>query len=208
MPKAGATPAPFPTRDYHHAMITDTTLGYTWRGAFENAELDALHAAGFGYAPTGTDWRTRLERHSLGWVCARHRSAEPASRVGLPGRPSGLPGGLDEGAGGLAEGVDDQREGADGRREMPGDRDGSLIGFVNVAWDGGVHAFLLDTVVAASHRNGGVGAELVARAAREAGRAGCDWLHVDFEEHLHPFYLDRCGFTPTAAGLLRLNRPT
>ena len=27
-------------------------------------------------------------------------------------------------------------------------RGGALIGFVNVAWDGGVHAFILDTVVA------------------------------------------------------------
>ena len=31
-------------------------------------------------------------------------------------------------------------------------RDGELIGFVNVAWDGGAHAFVLDTVVAAGHR--------------------------------------------------------
>ncbi len=47
---------------------------------------------------------------------------------------------------------------------------GGLVGFVNVAWDGGVHAFLLDTVVAGSHRGAGVGAGLVAEAARRARR--------------------------------------
>jgi hypothetical protein len=36
-------------------------------------------------------------------------------------------------------------------------------------------------------------------------RAGCyEWLHVDFEGELRPFYFDACGFTPTTAGLIRL----
>ncbi|MDT0323028.1 GNAT family N-acetyltransferase [Streptomyces millisiae] len=82
--------------------------------------------------------------------------------------------------------------------------DGRLVGFVNVAWDGGAHAFLLDTVVAADHRRLGVAARLVALAEAEARAAGCEWLHVDFEEHLRPFYLDACGFRPTAAGLIPL----
>ncbi|MFD5316204.1 GNAT family N-acetyltransferase [Streptomyces sp. NPDC127098] len=82
--------------------------------------------------------------------------------------------------------------------------DGRLVGFVNVAWDGGAHAFLLDTVVAADHRRLGVAARLVALAEAEARAAGCDWLHVDFEEHLRPFYVDACGFRPTAAGLIPL----
>ena len=30
------------------------------------------------------------------------------------------------------------------------------------------------------------------------------WLHVNFEEHLQPFYLRGCGFTPSAAGLIAL----
>jgi hypothetical protein len=34
--------------------------------------------------------------------------------------------------------------------------------------------------------------------------AGCEWLHVDFEEHLRGFYLESCGFTPTGAGLIAL----
>jgi hypothetical protein len=44
---------------------------YDWRGDFTNAELNALHAEGFGH-PIGQDeWRGQVERHSLGWVCAR-----------------------------------------------------------------------------------------------------------------------------------------
>lgn len=81
-----------------------------------------------------------------------------------------------------------------------------LVGFVNVAWDGGVHAFVLDTVVAAEHRHLGVGAGLVAVATEEAKAAKCEWLHVDFEPHLRDFYFGSCGFTPTDAGLIPLHR--
>ncbi|MEV6104519.1 GNAT family N-acetyltransferase [Streptomyces sp. NPDC051940] len=83
--------------------------------------------------------------------------------------------------------------------------DGRLVGFVNVVWDGGVHAFLLDTVVAGSAQGRGVGTALVAAAAEGARAAGCDWLHVDFEDELGPFYFDACGFRRTDAGLLRLS---
>ncbi len=79
-----------------------------------------------------------------------------------------------------------------------------LVGFVNVAWDGGAHAFLVDTVVDPAIQGHGVGRALVRRAALEAARAGCTWLHVDFEEAAAPFYLDACGFRPTSAGVLRL----
>jgi GNAT superfamily N-acetyltransferase len=131
------------------------TITYRWRAGFTDAELDALHAAGFGGDPgePGGWWR-RVNRHSLGWVCARD-----------------------------------------------GDR---LVGFVNVAWDGGGHAFVLDTVVSAAVGRRGVGTRLVAVAVREARAAGCDWLHVDFEEHLRGFYLESCGFRPTPAGLIAL----
>jgi len=81
---------------------------------------------------------------------------------------------------------------------------GELIGFVNVAWDGGVHAFILDTMVNARRRRQGIGTQLVAVAAAEARAAGCEWLHVDFDDELQPFYLDACGFKPTAAGLIAL----
>jgi GNAT superfamily N-acetyltransferase len=82
--------------------------------------------------------------------------------------------------------------------------DGGLVGFVNVVWDGRTHAFLLDTIVAARARRHGVGSRLVGIARERAAEAGCEWLHVDFEEHLTTFYLDACGFTPTPAGLVKL----
>jgi predicted N-acetyltransferase YhbS len=81
---------------------------------------------------------------------------------------------------------------------------GALVGFVNVAWDGGDHAFLLDTKVASEHQRQGIGAALVGRAARHAKAAGCEWLHVDFEDHLAAFYFGACGFRPTQAGLIHL----
>lgn len=125
-----------------------------WRGAFDNAALNALHAEGFGHAPLDDDWWGQVNRHSLGWVCAH--------------------------------------DGDD------------LVGFVNVAWDGAAHAFLLDTLVAARRRRRGVGTELVAVATVGARAAGCEWLHVDYDDDLTDFYLDGCGFTPTGAGLIAL----
>jgi GNAT superfamily N-acetyltransferase len=82
--------------------------------------------------------------------------------------------------------------------------DGRMVGFANVAWDGGVHAFLLDVVVEPRRQGGGIGAAVVAEAARLAGAAGCEWLHVDFVPEHAAFYLDRCGFTRTDAGVVRL----
>ena len=93
-----------------------------WRGAFDNAELNALHANGFAHRVRDDDWWTRVNRHSLGWVCARQA--------------------------------------------------GTLAGFVNVAWDGAVHAFVLDTVVASTGRRQGVGRRLVAHAVDGARAAG------------------------------------
>jgi GNAT superfamily N-acetyltransferase len=82
--------------------------------------------------------------------------------------------------------------------------DQGLAGFVNVPWDGAIHAFILDTLVTERVRRQGVGTRLVAIAAGEAKAAGCEWLHVDFEDHLRPFYFGTCGFTPTNAGLIDL----
>ena len=81
--------------------------------------------------------------------------------------------------------------------------DGRLVGFVHVAWDGRDHAFLLDPRVHPDWRRKGIGVELVRLATRCAARAGCEWLHVDYEEELGPFY-EACGFQPTRAGLIRL----
>ena len=127
---------------------------YSWRGSFTNAELNDLHAEGFGHRLLDVDRQGQVSRHSLGWVVARE--------------------------------------------------DGQLVGFVNVAWDGGVHAFLLDALVTARVGRRGVGTKLVAVASDGARAAGCEWLHVDFEDHLRPFYFGSCGFSPTNSGLQRL----
>jgi N-acetylglutamate synthase-like GNAT family acetyltransferase len=79
-----------------------------------------------------------------------------------------------------------------------------LIGFVNVPWDGGVHAFVLDTLVATKYRHQGIATQMLTICTQEAKATGCEWLHVDFEDPLRPFYFDRCGFQPTNAGLIRL----
>jgi len=82
-----------------------------------------------------------------------------------------------------------------------GDR---LVGFVNVIWDGLVHAWIQDEMVATGSRGRGIGRALVAVAGREAGAEGCEWLHVDFDDGLESFYYAACGFTPTNGGLIRL----
>jgi GNAT superfamily N-acetyltransferase len=79
-----------------------------------------------------------------------------------------------------------------------------LVGFVNVAWDGGDHAFLLDTKTHGEYQRRGIGMEIVKVAVRNARAAGCEWLHVDFEPCLGPFYFDACGFKRTEAGLIHL----
>jgi GNAT superfamily N-acetyltransferase len=84
---------------------------------------------------------------------------------------------------------------------LPG---GGLAGFVNVAWDGCDHAFLLDTKVAPDHQRQGIATALVGHAMRHAQAAGCEWLHVDFGPHLATFYLDACGFQSTPAGVIHL----
>jgi GNAT superfamily N-acetyltransferase len=82
--------------------------------------------------------------------------------------------------------------------------DGTPVGFVNVAWDGADHAFLLDPKVRPDHQRRGIGTELVRVAARHAREAGCEWMEVDFEHDLARFYYEACGFAPTQAGLLHL----
>lgn len=78
-----------------------------------------------------------------------------------------------------------------------------LVGFINVAWDGGAHAFLLDTTVRQDMQHQGIGLELVRKAENLACEAGAEWLHVDYEAYLSEFY-DKCGFKNTKAGLIKL----
>ncbi|MFN7975730.1 MAG: GNAT family N-acetyltransferase [Acidobacteriota bacterium] len=78
-----------------------------------------------------------------------------------------------------------------------------LVGFVNVAWDGRDHAFLLDPRVDPEYRHRGIGSELVRRAVDAARAAGCTVLHVDYDAAHAAFYA-ACGFHPTTAGIVRL----
>lgn len=79
----------------------------------------------------------------------------------------------------------------------------SLVGFVKVIWDGSKHGFLLDTTVHKNFQNHGIGTELVKKAIDFSKEHGLEWLHVDYEPHLHKFYSD-CGFIHTEAGLINL----
>jgi ribosomal protein S18 acetylase RimI-like enzyme len=80
----------------------------------------------------------------------------------------------------------------------------TLVGYANVAWDGGVHAFLLDPTVHPDYRHRGIGTAIVrAIVERLKARGGFDWLHVDYRPELAGFYRG-CGFVPTDAGVMRL----
>lgn len=139
-------------------MTADTvTVGFGWRGDFDNAEVNGLWVRAFeadGSDQTDRSWKALVDEHSLGWVVARS-----------------------------------------------GDR---LVGFVNVPWDGDRHAWIQDLMVATEIRRQGVGTGLVVTARQGARDAGCEWLHVDFDDPLRRFYYDSCGFIPTSAGLIRL----
>jgi len=80
-----------------------------------------------------------------------------------------------------------------------------LVGFVNVAWDGDAHFFLLDTTVHPKWQRQGIGRRLVEEAI-EACRGHGEWLHVDADKELMAGFYQRCGFEPTAAGLISLKR--
>jgi ribosomal protein S18 acetylase RimI-like enzyme len=81
--------------------------------------------------------------------------------------------------------------------------EGLFVGFVNVAWDGGIHAFILNTAVDLQWRRQGIASNLVSLATDLARERGALWLHVDYEPHLEGLYR-ACGFHPTRAGLIDL----
>ncbi len=131
---------------------------YEWRGSFENAEVNALHAEAFEtqvYSDEEWDWNGLLAKHSLGWVVARDSTR--------------------------------------------------LVGLVNVVWDGRMHAWIQDTMVAKADRNRGIGTQMIEIVRTECQAAGCEWLHADFDEELGKFYFRSCGFTPAIAGLIQLS---
>lgn len=129
-----------------------------WRGAYANAEVNALHAEAFEtrlFDDEEWDWQGLTARHSLGWVIAR--------------------------------------------------RGEELVGFANLLWDGLVHAWIQDVMVARSARHQGIGVALVHGCRDAAREAGCEFLHVDFDDDLRDFYIGACGFEPTSAGLMDLS---
>lgn len=84
------------------------------------------------------------------------------------------------------------------------DEQRQLVGFVNVLWDGLVHAWIQDVMVAVSARGQGIAQQMVEVVRQRAAEAQLEWLHVDFDDELSPFYFEACGFTPTRAGLIEL----
>jgi GNAT superfamily N-acetyltransferase len=82
-------------------------------------------------------------------------------------------------------------------------RGSELAGFVNVAWDGGLHGFILDPTVRPDLQRQGIGGALMAHAVAGARERDLEWLHVDFEPRLASFYR-RAGFTSSEAGVLKL----
>jgi ribosomal protein S18 acetylase RimI-like enzyme len=82
--------------------------------------------------------------------------------------------------------------------------EGDLAGFVNVVTDGGDHAFLIDTKTRGSLQRRGIATRVVGFAVEHARAAGCEWLHVDFDDESAAFYFAACGFQPTPAGLIKL----
>jgi GNAT superfamily N-acetyltransferase len=82
--------------------------------------------------------------------------------------------------------------------------EGRFVGFTSVLWDGLVHAFIEDVMVDASMRHVGIGVGVVHAARDGAKDAGCEFLHVGFEDDLRAFYIDACRFEPTLGGLMEL----
>ena len=77
----------------------------------------------------------------------------------------------------------------------------ALVGFVNLAWDGGAHAFVTDAMVRSDLRQRGIGLELVGRAVDAARAAGVRWIHADYEPHLDGFFA-KAGFLRARARVL------
>lgn len=83
-------------------------------------------------------------------------------------------------------------------------RGDALVGFVNLVTDGGRHVFLVDLIVSPPEQGRGIGRNLVGHGVDGCRGTRAEWLHVDFEAALEPFYLGPGGFRPTPAGLIHL----
>ena len=80
-----------------------------------------------------------------------------------------------------------------------------LVGFVNVAWDGGVHAFVVDTLVARRRRRHAASATGSSRWPNgRAAPPAANGSTSTSRRTCASFYLGACGFAPTPAGLIAL----
>ncbi len=162
---------------------TRDEIEYRLNPPLTNAELNALFSSGWPSwqtEPDTSDWQPELAR-SLAYLAAM----APAERLRGVSRPF-------SGVSGQSPGFSHE------------DAASFLVGFVNVAWDGRDHAFLLDSRVHPAYRGRGIGTALVRRASVASAAAGCQWLHVDYMPEMARFYT-ACGFQPTSAGLIRLD---
>lgn len=82
-----------------------------------------------------------------------------------------------------------------------------LIGFVRLAWDGGVHAFLLEPTVRPDYRRRGIGRALVERALSHIRAHGISIVHVDYLPDKRGFY-EACGFRTGLGGILEFGADT
>ena len=129
-------------------------LSFHWRGDFDNAEVNELHAEAFGHRVLEDDWQ------------AQSSAAQPGLGLRARRRPA---------------------------RRLRQRRVGWRSARLRPRHDGPSRS-----------RPAGIGTELVAISVAESRAAGCEWLHVDFDDHLREFYFDACGFEPTNAGLIKL----
>ena len=78
-----------------------------------------------------------------------------------------------------------------------------LIGFCNVAWDGGRHATIFDVNVHPKFRRQGVALAMMEPVPKLAKTHGVKYLHVDFDQTLEPLY-SKVGFEMISAGIIFL----
>lgn len=78
-----------------------------------------------------------------------------------------------------------------------------LVGFVNAAWDGGGHVFIVDLCVHPRVQRQGIATKLVSDVISVARERDIEWVHADYVSALSPFY-EKCGFRPSSAGVMKL----
>ncbi len=81
--------------------------------------------------------------------------------------------------------------------------DETLIGFYNLAWDGGRHALVFDLNVHPDFRRQGIALKMLEHAPRIAKESGVKYLHVDCDVSLEDLY-KKAGYEMISAGIVYL----